>query len=161
MAAIKCYVGHTMAAAGGDQLVSILGTWRDGLVPGIPTIDGVADDVSAERLRISRRHLERAPGELDVAFVNSKGFGGNNATAWVTAPHVVERQLEAAHGAAAWDDWRRRVEATRERAAEHDRAASAGEPRVVYDYGHRVRDASHVRVARDRVEIDGLPPIRI
>jgi acetoacetyl-[acyl-carrier protein] synthase len=40
VAAIKCYVGHTMAAAGGDQIASTLGTWRDGIVPGIPTIDG-------------------------------------------------------------------------------------------------------------------------
>jgi acetoacetyl-[acyl-carrier protein] synthase len=161
VAAIKCYVGHTMAGAGGDQIVSTLGTWRDGLVPGIPTIDEVAPDVQAERLLISRRHLERPPGSLDVAFVNSKGFGGNNATGWVTAPHLVERQLEERHGGAAMSAWRRRVEATRERAAEHDRAASAGCPAVVYKFDHEVRDASHVRVAKDRVEIEGFAPIRL
>jgi len=161
IAAIKCYVGHTMAGAGGDQIVSALGTWRDGLVPGVPTIDAIAPDVRAERLRISREHLDRGAGGLDVAFVNAKGFGGNNATAWVTAPHVAARQLEASYGAAAINDWRRRVEATRERAAEHDRAASAGEPAVVYKFDHQVRDASHVRVTRERVEIDGLEPIRL
>ena len=161
IAAVKCYVGHTMGAAGGDQISSALGTWRDGLVPGIPTIDAVAPDVRAERLLISREHVDRGPGGLDVAFVNSKGFGGNNATAWVTAPHVVERQLEESHGAAAMSGWRRRVEATRERAAERDRAASAGEPLVVYKFDHEVRDGSHVRVEKDRVEIDGFGPIRL
>ncbi len=161
IAAIKCYVGHTMAGAGGDQIVSALGTWRDGIVPGVPTIDAVAPDVRAERLRISRRHLDRGSGSLDVAFVNSKGFGGNNATAWVTAPHVAERQLEASYGSAAVTRWRQRVEAARQRAAEHDRAASAGEPTVIYKFDHEVRDGSHVRVTRDRVEIDGFAPIRI
>jgi acetoacetyl-[acyl-carrier protein] synthase len=161
VAAIKCYVGHTMAGAGGDQIVSALGTWRHGLVPGIRTIDAVAPDVSGERLRISRQHLDRGVGGLDVAFVNSKGFGGNNATAWVTAPHVAERQLETNYGAASLDRWRRRVEATRRRAAEHDRAASAGEPVVVYKFDHEVRDASHVRVEKDRVEIEGFAPIQL
>lgn len=161
VAAIKCYVGHTMAAAGGDQIASTLGTWRDGIVPGIPTIDEVAGDVRAERLSISRRHLDRGAGALDVAFVNAKGFGGNNATAWVTAPHVVERQLEEAHGPSAISGWRRRLEATRERAAEHDRAAAAGEPRVIYKFDHEVRDERHVRVAKDRLEIEGYGSIRL
>jgi acetoacetyl-[acyl-carrier protein] synthase len=161
VAAVKCYVGHTMGAAGGDQIASALGTWRDGIVPGIPTIDGVASDVSAERLRISRQHLDRGAGGLDVAFINSKGFGGNNATAWVTAAHVVEQRLAERYGATAMKGWRRRVEATRERAAEHDRAATAGEPRVVYRFDHEVRDASHVRVEKDRVEIDGFAPIEL
>ncbi|MFQ5350926.1 MAG: hypothetical protein ACE5EG_10830, partial [Thermoanaerobaculia bacterium] len=84
-----------------------------------------------------------------------------NATAWVTAPQVVERQLESGYGAPTLSDWRRRVEATRERAAEHDRAASAGEPSVVYKFDHQVRDATHVRVTDDRVEIDGFEPIRL
>jgi acetoacetyl-[acyl-carrier protein] synthase len=161
VAAIKCYVGHTMAAAGGDQIASTLGTWRDGIVPGIPTIDSVAPDVRAERLRLSREHLERGLDAFDVAFVNAKGFGGNNATAWVTAPRVVERQLTEAHGAAAVRAWRRRVEATRESANAWDQAASAGELRVVYKFDHEVRDERHVRVEKDRVEIEGYGSIRL
>lgn len=161
VAAIKCYVGHTMAAAGGDQIVSALGTWKDGLVPGIATIDGVAADVAGERLRLAPEHLECGTGALDVAFVNSKGFGGNNATAWVTAPHVVERRLEERHGAAAMAAWRSRVEETRARSAEHDRRATAGEPTVVYKFDHEVRDARHVRVEKDRLEIEGLGSIAL
>ncbi len=161
VAAIKCYVGHTMAGAGGDQIASALGTWRDGVVPGIPTIDAVAHDVRAERLRISRQHLELGGENLDVAFVNAKGFGGNNATAWVTAPHVVERQLEQTHGVAELHRWRRRLAATRKRAAEYDQAASAGDLKVIYKFDHEVRDERHVKVARDRLEIEGYGPIRL
>ena len=161
VAAIKCFVGHTMAGAGGDQIVSALGTWRDGVIPGIPTIDGVAPDVSAERLAISRDHQRRRPAELDVAFVNSKGFGGNNATAWITAPHVVECQLEESHGAAAVADWRRRAEATREAASAYDRRVTENGPEVIYRFDHEVKDDRHVRISRDRLEVDGYPPIEL
>jgi len=161
VAAIKCYVGHTMAAAGGDQISSALGTWRDGVVPGIATIDEPADDVHAERLRISKDHFDAGPEQLDAVFVNSKGFGGNNATAWLAAPHVVERQLAAVHGQAALDGWRRRVEATRERANAYDKAASAGDLRVVYKFDHAVRDGSHVSLDRDLLHIEGYGPIRL
>jgi acetoacetyl-[acyl-carrier protein] synthase len=161
VAAIKSYVGHTMGAAGGDQIASALGTWHDGIVPGIPTLDAIAPDVRAERLRLSRDHLPLEPDALDVAFINSKGFGGNNATAWLTAPHVVERQLAAAHGRAAVDGWRERVEGTRARAAERDRAASAGDLGVVYKFDHNVRDDRHVRVEKDRIEIEGYGSIEL
>ena len=37
--AIKSYVGHSIASASGDQLTTSLGTWSDGFIPGILTID--------------------------------------------------------------------------------------------------------------------------
>ncbi|NCF33091.1 MAG: beta-ketoacyl synthase, partial [Proteobacteria bacterium] len=49
--AVKCFVGHSMAPAGGDQLAAILGAWQDGLVPGITTIDHIADDVHHDHLQ--------------------------------------------------------------------------------------------------------------
>ena len=45
VAAIKCFVGHTMAAAGGDQLASTLGVFARGILPGITTIDGIKGNV--------------------------------------------------------------------------------------------------------------------
>jgi acetoacetyl-[acyl-carrier protein] synthase len=54
VAAIKCFVGHTMAAAGGDQLASTLGVFAHGILPGIATIDAVASDVEQAGLRIRR-----------------------------------------------------------------------------------------------------------
>jgi hypothetical protein len=63
--------------------------------------------------------------------------------------------------AAAVRAWRRRVEATRESANAWDQAASAGELRVVYKFDHEVRDERHVRVEKDRVEIEGYGSIRL
>ena len=159
MAAVKCFVGHTMAAAGGDQLVSCIGTWTDGVIPGITTIDEVADDVSGDRLRMSSRHIEGQPTDTDVAFLNAKGFGGNNATAWVMAPHVVEQQLEASFDQDALNGWRQKRDATRAAAAEYDAKASTGDLGVVYKFDHDVRHGEHVTMTEDELRIEGHKPI--
>lgn len=156
VAAIKCYIGHTLAVAGGDQLHSALGVWAHGIIPGIATIDHIAEDVSASHLQFAMQHLHRGVGELDVVLLNSKGFGGNNATATVIAPHVVERLLAARHGARAMRNWRQRVEGTRERSAAYDRAASGGSAHVIYRFDHDVRGDEQVQVTAEAVRVDGV-----
>ena len=39
VAAIKSFVGHSLAAAAGDQLTATLGIWQHGIIPAIHTID--------------------------------------------------------------------------------------------------------------------------
>lgn len=155
VAAIKCYLGHTMAVSGGDQLASVLGTWQHGIIPGIATIDSVADDVSASNLRISPEHKQYEHGSLDVAFINAKGFGGNNATAALLAPHVAMRLLEKKHGASAIKKWQQRVESTREQVAAYDAAASAGTAETIYRFDHQVRDAEHIHITAHSLKVDG------
>ena len=72
VSAIKCYVGHSMGPAGGDQLSAILGAWQDGWVPGITTIDHIADDVHHSELILPFTHQEIDPASMPGAFVNSK-----------------------------------------------------------------------------------------
>ncbi|MEE4465154.1 beta-ketoacyl synthase, partial [Azotobacter chroococcum] len=55
IAAVKAYVGHSLATASGDQLISALGTFKYGLLPGIKTVDRFADDIHDEHLRLSTR----------------------------------------------------------------------------------------------------------
>ena len=38
VAAIKSYLGHSLASSAGDQLTASLGVWSDGIIPGILTI---------------------------------------------------------------------------------------------------------------------------
>ncbi|MEH6365058.1 MAG: beta-ketoacyl synthase, partial [Pseudomonas marincola] len=51
--AAKAFVGHSLATASGDQVISALGTFKYGLLPGIKTIDKVADDVHQQHLSIA------------------------------------------------------------------------------------------------------------
>ena len=161
VAAMKCFVGHTMAAAGGDQLASTLGVFAHGILPGITTIDEVAADVVQEHLRFSPRPLQRTPADWDASFLNAKGFGGNNATATVVSPRIVSQWLEQRHGEAAVSAWCQRNEAVGEAAAEWDRAMTEGTASIVYRFDHEVRSEEHVRIEDGKLLIEGLPPISL
>jgi acetoacetyl-[acyl-carrier protein] synthase len=161
VAAIKCFVGHTMAAAGGDQLASSLGVFAHGILPGITTIDAVAADVEQERLLFSPRPLQRSAADWDAAFVNAKGFGGNNATATVVSPGLVGQWLEQRHGGRALTASRQRNEAVVEATAEWDRALTEGTAQVTYRFDHDVRSEEHVRIENGALHIEGLAPISL
>ena len=159
IAAIKCFVGHTMAAAGGDQLASTLGVFERGILPGIATIDEVAADVEREHLRISPQPLQRSPMDWDAAFLNAKGFGGNNATATIASPGIAMKWLEQRHGRGAITTWQQRNEAVVEQADAWDRALTAGTAEIVYRFDHEVRGEEHVRIVDGELRIEGYPPI--
>jgi len=161
VAAIKCFVGHTMAAAGGDQLASTLGVFAHGILPGITTIDEVAPDVEQAHLRFSPSPLQRTPADWDAAFLNAKGFGGNNATATVVSPRIASQWLEQRHGERAVSAWRRRNAAVGDSAAAWDRAMTEGTATIVYRFDHEVRSEEHVRIEDGKLLIEGLPPISL
>jgi acetoacetyl-[acyl-carrier protein] synthase len=161
VAAIKCFVGHTMAAAGGDQLASSLGVFAHGILPGIATIDEVADDVVREHLRISPQPLRRDPAEWDLSFLNSKGFGGNNATATIASPRIALELIEKRHGGTALTKWRHRNEAPARQAEKWDRDLTHGTAEIVYRFDHEVRNEGHVRIEDGTMYIEGLAPIRL
>jgi acetoacetyl-[acyl-carrier protein] synthase len=161
VAAIKCFVGHTMAAAGGDQLVSSLGVFAHGVLPGIATIDAVAADVERDHLRISPDPLQRDTPEWDVSFLNSKGFGGNNATATIASPRVATGWIEERHGGAALAKWRDHNETTVRQAERWDHAVTAGTAEIVYRFDYEVRSERDVRIEDGVMHITGLPPIKL
>jgi len=161
VAAIKCFVGHTMAAAGGDQLASTLGVFEYGILPGITTIDEVAADVEREHLRLSPKPLRRSPTDWDASFLNAKGFGGNNATATIISPGIALQRLEQRHDRRALAAWRQRNEAVVQKAAEWDRALTEGTAEIVYRFDHEVRSEEHVRIEKELLHIEGLAPISL
>lgn len=108
VAAIKSYVGHSLGAASGDQLSATLGIFKHGLLPGIHTVSEIAEDVAQAHLQFSlQTHEIKVP---DYALVNSKGFGGNNASAALLSPAITEQLLHRAHGAKTLNVWRDRQE---------------------------------------------------
>ena len=155
VAAVKAYVGHSLAPASGDQTTSALGTWAHGWIPGIATIDGPAADVCHDHLRLAAEHLQIDPSELDVALVNSKGFGGNNATAVVLAPHVARDLMTSRHGAGAMKQHLRRNESISRKAADYDAAASAGKATVLYRYGEGVLSGEDLEFTKHHLAVPG------
>jgi len=161
VAAIKCFVGHTMGAAGGDQLVSSLGVFEHGILPGITTIDEVAADVEREHLSLSPSPDARSPSDWDASFLNAKGFGGNNATATIVSPRIALQWIGQRYDDRALAAWRQRNEAVVQKAAAWDRALSEGTAQLVYRFDHEVRSEEHVRIENDTIYIEGLAPISL
>ena len=154
VAAVKAYVGHSLAPASGDQIVSALGSFKYGLVPGIKTIDGVADDVHQDRLRISTVDFE-VP-QLQVAFINSKGFGGNNASAVVIAPSVVKKMLKRRYGEEKMNAYELRCESVQESAENYNQAAMRGDFNIIYNFGEGLIDDKEMEISDSSITVPGL-----
>jgi len=154
--AVKAFVGHSLAPASGDQLISALGSFKYGIIPGIKTIDAVADDVHREHLRILTEDAAVGEQALDVCFINSKGFGGNNASAYVLAPRLVEKMLRKRHGEAAFAAYSERREQTRAAAAAYESRALNGQFDVIYNFGQDLIDDSEIDISADGVKVPGF-----
>jgi len=156
VAAVKSYLGHPLSPASADQLASSLGVFKYGIIPGIKTIDAVADDVFSERLNISTQDNNVGEKALDVAFLNSKGFGGNNATASVLAPHIVEKMMAKRYGEAAMAAYHERREAVRQQVAEYETSALQGNFNTIYKFGENMIDESAITLTENELRIPGF-----
>lgn len=154
VSSVKCYVGHSIGAAAGDQMMAALGVWHDGIIPGIFTLDQLAHDVHQQHLRFSQAHVEGGH-EMKACLVNSKGFGGNNASALLLSPTTTEALLTQRHGQATITAWQHAREATRAKAAAYDAAASQGRYQVRYRFGEGVVEGSQLAINSQRITIPG------
>jgi len=156
VSAVKSYVGHSLSAASGEQLIASLGVFKYGFIPGIKTIDKVADDVYSERLQISITDINRKNSPIDVAFLNSKGFGGNNATASVLAPHIVESMLVRRYGQDVFDQYSERRKATIAKASVYDKQATLGNFDTIYHFGEGLIDETKITITQNKITLPGF-----
>ncbi len=152
--AVKAYLGHSIGAAAADQLNTTLGIWQHGILPGITTIDRVAEDVHNSHLSISNRHREINLSEQRYAIINAKGFGGNNASATVLAPAPTSAMLAKRHGVEAMAQWQHRNEAVRTAVVTYDQQACKGEARPAYKFDHGVLGRDDVKLSAEQLRID-------
>ncbi len=154
VAAVKAFVGHSLATASADQLVSALGTFKYGLLPGIKTVETFADDVHKDRIALSNK--DRRRDDLDVCFINSKGFGGNNATGVLLSPRLAEKMLRKRHGAAAFDAYQARREQTRAAAQRYEEQALKGQFDIIYNFGNDMIDDRDIRIGAEEMSVPGF-----
>ncbi len=153
--AAKSYVGHSLSVASGDQLVSALGTFKYNMIPGIKTVSEIASDVHQERARFALTDMDVSEQKMDVAFINSKGFGGNNATAVVLSPNKVESML-ALRYADRFNDYLTRREETRINSAAYAERADAGQLDVIYRFGEPLIDEDGLSISAEGVSVPGF-----
>ena len=122
-------------------------------MPGIKTTEKVADDVNDENLEIL---LKDKTAQMDVAFLNSKGFGGNNATASVLSPGVVENMLAKRYGESAFSEYKIKREAVRETAKQYDELAVNGNLNVIYNFGSGIIDDQEIKITDQELSVESL-----
>ncbi|MEX2489548.1 MAG: beta-ketoacyl synthase [Pseudomonadales bacterium] len=155
VAAIKSYLGHSLGTAAGDQLAATLGVWAHGLIPAINTIDHLADDVHSSHLDFLLEHREVAPDAMDAALINSKGFGGNNSTAAILAPHVTRTMLEKKYGKTAMTKHANLNEGVQEKSAQYDSDTIAGKNSLIYNFGVNVVEGTELDITSNSIIIPG------
>jgi acetoacetyl-[acyl-carrier protein] synthase len=160
--AVKAYLGHSMAPAGGDQLAAVLGTWEHGWLPGITTIDHIAADVHGSHLHFPMQHLPLDGRWAEAALINSKGFGGNNATGVFLSPARTLRMLEKRWGARTMTEWRHANERVEQLARDYDSAQDRGEVAPIYQFGEGVLEGQDLDITPEAIRLPGFGrPVRL
>ena len=155
--AVKSYVGHSVSTSAGDQMASTLGVFNHGMIPGILTINGiVADDVARDRLDFLTEHRNMGSENIDATIINSKGFGGNNASASILAPHITKEMIEKRYGKETLKEYYRKNEKVREATESYDRATSEGKNNVIYKFDNNVLGNDSISMNESSISIDDV-----
>ncbi|XGI78516.1 beta-ketoacyl synthase [Enterobacter hormaechei] len=154
--AVKSYLGHSLGPASGDQLISSLGVFRYGILPGIKSVSNIAPQVNNARLTIPLQDCRLEENQGQIAFINSKGFGGNNATGVVYSPKLTHQWLRKRYGDAVYADYQQRNRQVRRQANAYDEAASQGELNVIYLFGQQGINEEDIKIDMNGITIPGF-----
>lgn len=153
--AAKAHLGHSIAAASADQLLMTLGTWAHDIIPGITTCSEIAADVHQQGLNILLQHQPVNAEKVPLAFINAKGFGGNNASGFFVSPQQTEKLLAQKHGAQGWKEYQSRNEYIRQNAQDYDEQMIRGEQKPRYIFGDGVLEPEDLDISDMRIRIKG------
>ena len=153
--AMKAFLGHSQGTAGGDQLHLSLGVWKDGILPGITTSQELADDVYQEGLSFQLKHQMYGKEYFDAALLNSKGFGGNNATAVLLSPQQVMTMLSKRYSQAQMDSYQEKNLQVTAEAESYNQAMIRGESLPIYKFGFNVLGGEELEITDKRISLPG------
>ena len=154
--AVKSYLGHSMAVAAGDQLSCVLGTWNKGIIPRIHSITETAEDVFDDNLNFLTEDKSEDPNFYKGAFLNAKGFGGNNASALILGPDFTFSQIKERYTKEALKDYERKLENTRKSVLEYNENASKGDYNTIYKFNHEVLEGMEdLEITKEKIKLKG------
>lgn len=155
VSAVKSYVGHSLGPAAADQITAALGVWNTGYIPGIKTIDHIADDVHDSNLTILMDHqfVGEKGSQMLGTIVNSKGFGGNNASALILSPEKTKELMATRHGSKAMTQYLTANEAVVENQANFDEKTRTEGLNAIYSFGESVMTDSDIEMDQDSMKL--------
>lgn len=148
---VKSKLGHTMGTAGMDQIWSALGALESQKLTGICTIPKLADDVFTENLNYFLEDGE-FDTKKDIVFLNSKGFGGNNATSALISQDLTMELLNKRFSNAEITKWKKSQEKTLETRAVNREMAINNEIEPIYEFDKDVLDLTDLSISRTNIK---------
>ena len=153
--AVKAHLGHPLAAASADQLTMTLGGWAHNMIPGITTTDRIAEDVHQFGLNFLLQHTSVDSKELPLAFINSKGFGGNNASAFIISPDKTRELISSTIEQQSWHQYLDKNEQTRINVEQYNQDMNAGKIKPIYQFGEQVLEPEDLTISAEEIQIKG------
>ena len=154
---IKSYLGHSMAPASGDQLTATLGTWNKGIIPGIHSTDSVASDVHHDNLEILLDNKSEEKGFFSAAFLNAKGFGGNNASALILSPEESMALLSKKYSSTKIKNYQSANQDVISKSALHNKQCLRGKYNIIYKFNENVLQGEEdVMLEKNKLSLKGF-----
>ena len=154
---IKSYLGHSMAPASGDQLTATLGTWNKGIIPGIHSTDSVASDVHHDNLEILLDNKSEEKGFFSAAFLNAKGFGGNNASALILSPEESMTLLSKKYSSTKIKNYQSANQDVISKSALHNKQCLRGKYNIIYKFNENVLQGEEdIMLEKNKLSLKGF-----
>ena len=93
---------------------------------------------------------------MDAALINSKGFGGNNATATILSPNLVNEMLAKRHGKQAFATYEVKRAETRLTANAYDERATKAQFDTIYKFGEGMIDEAELGISTTSLSVPGF-----
>ena len=154
--ALKGMLGHTMGPAAGDELITAIGIWNHGLIPGINTTKKLANDVLTDNLDfcLSTREIDKE--KVDAIYLNAKGFGGNNGSCGVVSPSFIKSKINKTD----LKNYEKKLSDTEVKRKVYLEESNNGNYDLIYRFKEDVLDpAEDMKITKDKISISDYKDI--
>ena len=154
--ALKGMLGHTMGPAAGDELITAIGIWNHGLIPGINTTKKLADDVCSDNLDFCLSTRKVDIEKVDAIYLNAKGFGGNNGSCGVVSPDFIKSKINQKE----LKNYESKLTETEENRTVYFEESNSGKYDLIYRFKEEILDpASDMKITKDKISISDYKDI--
>ena len=154
--ALKGMLGHTMGPAAGDELITAIGIWNHGFIPGINTTKKLADDVLSDNLNFCLSTKEIDKDRVDAIYLNAKGFGGNNGSCGVVSPNFIKSKINKKD----LKNYETKLSETEEKRTVYLEESINGKYDLIYRFNEEILDPMiDMKITKDKISISDYKDI--
>ena len=154
--ALKGMLGHTMGPAAGDELITAIGIWNHGLIPGINTTKKLADDVLTDNLDFCLKTKEVDKETVNAIYLNAKGFGGNNGSCGIVSPGFIKSKIDKQK----LKSYETKLSLTEEKRNIYFEDSVNGKYELIYRFNEEILNPSKdMKISKDKISISNYKDI--